>query len=979
MRRPLITLRIRHRQSLWQMPLWIAATTLAIDIVVALNEGAREGRLAVVTTGFVLAIVSRWLSRRPLHRTAIVLDLSLSSANRFEALVESADRDDALAAALRQEAGAFLQTARLPRPYTWYAAWLLLVLGVIGEAAIGWHPPEPKPVSVPPAVATPAHRSADPPKPPEAPLASFKWMSPAPLIVVRTTEVVPLWAASESQTGLDRIELHFMRNGEELARTISLSPVPSGTQSVRYSLGLSELSLEPTDVLAYYLSAVRVRPDGTPPGPEWPMIYSPLQLMEIRPAIDPAEGLDAVDETTPALQVARELASGQAGLVPRIFAASHAAPSKSPADPATEIPSLAMAQKALADRAQQLVAQPPDASNAPERARSTVSQQLQSTFAPQEKKSASDLANATRQTLRSAAESLERAEPATALQPAQKALADLIALENSLRREAKERQAAARAGLAKPDTSTAPRDETPAGQLERLAQEQRILAEELSQGATLADGFSREDQTVRQLKAIVAAHGLDAAIEELVSQAIDSADEAANRLNENDQEAAKQPAARAAEQLREAVSKMEANGRQSAMDRLEAVQRALIHSAALVQDSAPNNRGAGEAKELTTRAVAALRDEAQRQLRKGSDAAAHELTRMSETIDKSKIESELDRIEKADSRAKPEERGAAAQTLVDLAQNAADARNALGDAEQLRKQALDELKRDKASLDSVEKSTPDRKAEFAEEAMADMQQAKSVTGKKSGSGEGSAERSLIKAVRAMVVKAHARVADEKSDGAALVESRDLVIKANSTLTSAAAATDAANMNHLVEEYWQIVDVIAETKVITDLKDLAKKPERVTAENRSMVVGKLQKIIDAIDQEMADGKKGESGKSGPGSGNNGGKEKAPAPSAASSAAKKEGPAQQKSSTGAPGTARGSGAAGGTTTKPFASRMLATLQMGQEMEGLISLLSDAGPSAARKQLLRVANPADAPPIYRTAVADYFEALSRDSTAR
>ena len=54
------------------------------------------------------------------------------------------------------------------------------------------------------------------------------------------------------------------------------------------------------------------------------------------------------------------------------------------------------------------------------------------------------------------------------------------------------------------------------------------------------------------------------------------------------------------------------------------------------------------------------------------------------------------------------------------------------------------------------------------------------------------------------------------------------------------------------------------------------------------------------------------------------------------------------------------------------------LSDRVSGLVRLTAEAPREANRAQVLTTANPAEAPPAYRAAVADYFEALARDRSA-
>jgi hypothetical protein len=975
MRPPTLLLRARHRQAVWLPTLWVAGLAIAADVVAA--SGGVPAHLRLPATGITLlfAVALRWLRRRPIRRTAARLDLALSSSNRFEALVELGDRQDPLAAAVREETGAFFATRKIPTPYAWYAGWALLGIASLGELiparslAPAPQPPAPPVLAVAPAV----RPHAVPVPPPEAPPVVLKWLAPAAVIDAQPNEFVPLWAAAESKTGLEQIELRIIRNGEEVPQGIPLPAVGPGTESLRHTLALADLAVHSADVVAYYISAARVRPSGTAPGPEWPRVESPLQIIRVRAVTDVADALKDPSETAQQ-RLVRELSAAQGALAPQIFGLRrHAIDAQGSAER-----DITAAEVALADRANDLRSTDPHATQ--EAAAPTVADQVHAAFSGPVKQSAATLGATAQQSLQNAARALSDGHAANALPSALKAMSDLAALEEELRREARAPRAGADAKASAAAPPPAARPQTPAGQLQRLAREQQALADELGQSTAGPNAFQRQDALVRELNRLVTTRSLESVVQPLVAQATTSADQAANQLNEGDPEAAKQPAALAAQQLHDAVSRMDAEARRGAMERIAAVQRALIHAAARVQDPALGGRGAHDAKVLVAKAVEALRQEAAQQVQQGAEAAAEEATRLAEAIDASKIQPELERLEQAGDRVRPAERDAAAATLLELAQAASDGRSALGDQDQLQAEALQALKNDAAGLNAATKANDDHKAEFAEKTMADLQQARSAAGQKSKDHEARDvnDDDPLTAVRQMFVTARTTVADAGSGAAGLRASRGLASKGESELRTLARRAEENGDVGRVESLTRVLDVVRDTRVVAQL-NAAAEAGQVSSATRARLQDSLQKVIDAIDRATTDAKSPEAGGTRGGGQKSQGSQKAASRADNKPGEQRKGGESQQNDPGRAGMKQGGGGVSGTSAKPFASRLLGTLDFGAEMQGMIAILDDAVRSGERKHVLRVANPADAPPEYRPAVADYFEQLSREGTPR
>jgi hypothetical protein len=691
-----------HQLALWQKPLWVLIAALGLDFVFAQSGVDWPVRTWTLGLALVVALSVRLLFRPSLRATACALDSRASSSNRFEALAALAGRTDPLAKAIENETAAHLARRPLPAPYAWFASLALLVaLVVLQLATLDLAPKKivTRPAaSVAPPPAIPAKNIPPPPTP--MPPASLRWVEPPPGITATAKEIVPLKAESDSPVGLTPPILLLTLAGEPLAPLPQTDRVAAGVQPVSLALDLAKFDGQPFAFVTYHLAAERGRDHVNPGTPPWPAVVSPLQVIQIRPVgseltLDPPPGDEmAENETERLLFQVKRLKLSQVEVLKSAFALDHEMPSRADAG----WPALA----------QTVTAQ--------ER---TIWQDTTALIPVFDKTTTAWAAlvplRETLSQIQTAWEELARSDPAAAFASADRGLARIAEVERILTvAVVRLREEKAAAEVAAADESESPlqlpaREDTPAGRLEALARAQQELADQLAQG-TATEAFARQDKIARALPKLAAEPVFPPAIASAIAAAAIDAEEATKHLNDRDPRAATEPATRAAQTLQAVLAALEAAGRARGAEVLATTQRELNHAAIETNDG---NIAAAESDFVTARQT--LREEALRQQQSGSATAAQQLADMSAAMDASKVKAELDQLAKQPQSPAAEERAAVAQKLTQLAQRAAVARQQLLSDEERAKalaQATDELRRAQANVE--------RAAQQGDQAMNDL-------------------------------------------------------------------------------------------------------------------------------------------------------------------------------------------------------------------------------------------------------------------
>jgi hypothetical protein len=229
--------------------------------------------LGLALTALASALMRR-LAPSSLDSTARGLDRSAGAMNRLETAAELEGVDSPLAQAQRDETAAFLGRAspaiRAPWALPWLAAMVLALLVLHLAALATW---------VLPGLLNKASDAAQAPTAEQFPKASITWKSPEAEIQANPVEEVPTVALVESTTGLRGMALEVSVNGAP-GKVIPLPATPfdrAGTNTLKASLYMDELGVEPFDVVSYFIRARRIT------GLKVPDTTSPIQFVQVRP------------------------------------------------------------------------------------------------------------------------------------------------------------------------------------------------------------------------------------------------------------------------------------------------------------------------------------------------------------------------------------------------------------------------------------------------------------------------------------------------------------------------------------------------------------------------------------------------------------------------------------------------------------------------------------------------------------------------
>lgn len=276
----------RHRWERWRgvlLVLFVGLIATLIGLIAchpSLQVPAHVKTVALIwaagCTITSLAMIAAWrFAPASLADTAQGIDRDLSAKNRLETMAEWRDSDAPLAVAQREETDGYLRQMPAVRPVR---ALPWLVAGVIALSLVhfalftAW---------VAPVLFRPV-APAPPPKPKPAPTASIIWKSPEPESKANPVEEVPTAAVATSSSGLKNLTLEISVNGE--AKKSQLLPAQPydkpGENAVKASLYMDELGVQPYDMVAYYLHAQRIFDQ------KLPETVSAIQFIEVRPFRD---------------------------------------------------------------------------------------------------------------------------------------------------------------------------------------------------------------------------------------------------------------------------------------------------------------------------------------------------------------------------------------------------------------------------------------------------------------------------------------------------------------------------------------------------------------------------------------------------------------------------------------------------------------------------------------------------------------------
>jgi len=307
-----------------------------------------------------------------------------------------------------------------------------------------------------------------------------------------------------------------------------------------------------------------------------------------------------------------------------------------------------------------------------------------------------------------------------------------------------------------------------AAQLSKLESAQRALADALSKQTPDTGIFAKQYGVAHELAQAGAGSGLPSDIVAKIQAAAAEAEAAAEQLNAGDPLAAKEPAERAAMDLNQALKGLASDAKSEATATLAAVQRMLIRAADAVKSPEKSGQEAAQALGLTQAArktllllarklentaaqqAAAQELKAQRaaagplgsgksnpeedQLNAatqkairslgtppGFEANAQQLRDLDDDIAQSKIESDLQKLIDSGASARQTDKDAAGQKLLDLAKEAAGRISMSGTPEDIASAALKNLRADQAKAKTTSPENKGDLESLAVDATAQMQ------------------------------------------------------------------------------------------------------------------------------------------------------------------------------------------------------------------------------------------------------------------
>jgi len=629
-----------------------------------------------------------WLARREtLLRTAQKLDSKFDAKNRLETAALLRDETSAIARLQREETAHFLQqTASQPRAKT--APLLALSALAIFLALshfitlLSWTRPwlrEEKKV---------AAQSA-PPRANE-PQASIKWKSPESETKAAPIEEVALEAVANSTSGLRDLVLEMSVNGEPRASVpISLDEVKkAGAHAIQTSLYLDQLEVQPYDIISYNLRAQRIEAiassisQNSSISQKLPPTVSPVQFVQVKPFRDDVREMPGGGTGNPGFDLIKALKAAQLRLIKENFILAHAEIARDDADWKKENERVGHEQNVLKEKTGEVV------------------EQLIQQGTPAE---IVDLITQAKPLMDDAAQKIIATQNQPALSPQGKSLGLITAVEKYFIK------ALARGGSAPPpqqnvedpfrtkkELEMKQRFQTKAGEMELLAAEQARLAEDLAKSDAAANPSSpansapspnaskpdpnriegtpaeRQTQISQRVGALLNGKIFAQEITQHLENGREQARDALHQLDENNIEAAREPAAAAARELRLAAEAMNRAGEQQAKEQLGDALRILSRAAdqartAPQQSSQQAARAqADEAAKQAQQSAADLAKAARDQQETGSAQAAARLAELANELHEQDLQKTLQRL-----REQPRD-NARAQTAAEKLQQLAD-------------------------------------------------------------------------------------------------------------------------------------------------------------------------------------------------------------------------------------------------------------------------------------------------------------------
>lgn len=635
-------LRRRHRIAQWQPSLWLIVGALAAEIVLLRMEADAKIRLGSALAFTAAALFTRFFRRPTLRATARQLDRTEGAHNRFEALAELNSHHTALANAQATSVDSLLAQRRPALPYGWIAGWIAL-LALSGTMLTS--PSQPA-AATPQAAATTSPQAERPSPPPSVSISKIQWINPPLETTALPDEEVPLQAEAHTPSGLRNLTLHVTINGEPRQPIPLTTTAAPGKNEISVSLPLKGLDALAYDLIAYSLSA-----EDEAKAPGQATVTSPLQFIQVVPQAKEGDGGKADPEQLRVAMLVRQQRIDQTQILRELSLLRHATSTPDAMQTA------ARAENAVQEATAQLATE-----KIPRPARTAL---IEATEAA--KQATSELA----------AGNLANALPYAGRALTQLALAENVLIQPVIADGAEETPVPVPiiASGALP-----PRDSTPIGRLEKAAAEQNALATELTAQGPGPDTHTLQTRLARRIAELQKESAL-ATVDKKIADAATNAQTAGQKLEQEDAPAAFEPASQAAQSLADAVAQLEEESRQRAVKTLGDVQRALIEEAS--RTSFPFKTAPEEPPDRAQKSSdGGLGVAAQSEQQNGSAAAAEELSRLSKAVQEIKKTA-----------GQPD-----SESLMRVAQQAADARRRLRPREESLQEAQEELRRVQAGV-----------------------------------------------------------------------------------------------------------------------------------------------------------------------------------------------------------------------------------------------------------------------------------------
>jgi hypothetical protein len=539
----------------------------------------RNGFLA----SFGLAIVSAslvvfWLRRvssLSVTKTVRALDTHWAMQARLESTLELAKVDSPLAASLREETGRKVADKTLPSGWLWITTLVcvsLMGLFLLSEYSVGLFGTAPgkkatasktteenrNENSAAGAKSSNGNKTSSEVANLES-YAEIKWISPEAKSRATAIEEVWLKAAVETRSGLRNVSLEISVNGGT-PETVPVSEATgarvahAGTYEIEQAIYLDELSVKDYDVVSYFLRAEPVSEKAA-------TITSPLQFIQIRAASEEVSmGSNNENDGSEIASLLYRLQSVQLDLLQQNFLLAKAGISH--AENIWHRTNLAVAaqQSELAFKTGDL--------------RTLVIAQAGPAMMVDHLGQAATL-------MTQASGQLNTESNNAAISIQQQALALLADCDRLFHKSLRGKQTAADPFHDKQKFTLPERNETPAGELEALAQKQDQILNELAgaagQTGTAIPGNTKasEDNVTQEAARLGNGDGLSGKTKQATRRAAEEAKTAAQRMGAGDAKGALAPATAAAQALHDALREQETSGRLEALEALEAARREL--------------------------------------------------------------------------------------------------------------------------------------------------------------------------------------------------------------------------------------------------------------------------------------------------------------------------------------------------------------------------------------------------------------------